>query len=126
MGVRLVNSKPNLAACILYACRKILADTGAKGWSYASAKEGVSVGRALAIDLFGEPNTNVIVAGTTNGAPDYPSGKQAPPRRLGPQRGSCRSVSSTFSVQIRSGYVVRPSLPHFPARRCAGWFLKYR
>lgn len=56
---------------------QILAETGAKGWSYAATSEGVSVGRALAIDVFGEPNTNIIVTGITSGSRAYPSGERA-------------------------------------------------
>eukprot|EP00903_Cladosiphon_okamuranus_P017880 g16453.t1 len=50
---------------------KVLAETGAKGWSYAATSEGVSVGRALAINVVGE--TDIVVAGTTSGAGAYPS-----------------------------------------------------
>lgn len=35
------------------------------------------MGRALAIDVFGEPNTNIIVAGITSGSRAYPSGERA-------------------------------------------------
>lgn len=52
---------------------QVAASTGTRVWSYSAASDGVSAGRALAIDLFG--NNDVIVAGATSGNAANPSCK---------------------------------------------------
>lgn len=62
-------------AVVLFSClvcgEQVTASTGGTAWSYVATSDGVSAGRALAIDLFGD--YDVIVAGTTSGNAAHPS-----------------------------------------------------
>lgn len=61
--------------------------TGMREWSYDATSEGVSEGRAFAVNAEGDGT--VVVAGTTTGGVANPTGKDNMPERLNAKSRCC-------------------------------------